>query len=58
MALVKCSECGNQISSTASKCPQCGKVRNTGRRLGLAAVFAVVIGFVIVYYIYKQMGFD
>ena len=25
MALVKCKECGAQISSTASSCPQCGK---------------------------------
>ena len=24
MALVKCNECGNEISSTASRCPKCG----------------------------------
>jgi len=57
MALVKCTECGNQISSTASRCPQCGKVRNTGRRLGWAILFAVIIGFAICYFIYTQMGF-
>ncbi|MGO9244400.1 MAG: zinc-ribbon domain-containing protein [Verrucomicrobiia bacterium] len=57
MALVKCAECGNQISSTASKCPQCGKVRTTGRRLGWAALLAIIIGFVVIYFIYKQMGF-
>lgn len=24
MALVKCNECGNEISSTTSRCPKCG----------------------------------
>ena len=24
MALIKCSECGNEISSSAKFCPQCG----------------------------------
>ena len=24
MAMVKCNECGNQLSTTASKCPHCG----------------------------------
>ena len=27
MALVKCAECGHEISSSVSKCPHCGKVR-------------------------------
>ena len=25
MALKKCKECGEEISSSASKCPKCGK---------------------------------
>ena len=25
MALVKCSECGNEVSDDALKCPKCGK---------------------------------
>lgn len=25
MALVRCKECGQQMSSSASKCPHCGK---------------------------------
>lgn len=26
MALINCSECGREVSSTASSCPQCGNV--------------------------------
>jgi len=32
MALVKCSECGNEISDTASACPKCGA--SVSRKLG------------------------
>lgn len=28
MALIKCNECGNQISDQAEKCPVCGKPLN------------------------------
>jgi ABC-type ATPase with predicted acetyltransferase domain len=28
MALVKCTECGSQISNTAQKCPNCGAQQN------------------------------
>jgi hypothetical protein len=57
MALIKCKECGNAISSSASRCPQCGKLRNAGRRLGWAALIATLIGFAICWLIYRQMGF-
>lgn len=33
MALIKCEECGNEISSEAKACPKCGKVTNTGEIL-------------------------
>lgn len=29
MALIKCSECGNQISSSAPSCPHCGYRKDT-----------------------------
>ena len=28
MALIKCNECGNEISDKAKKCPHCGKKNN------------------------------
>ena len=30
MALTKCRECDSEISSSARRCPKCGKVRTTG----------------------------
>jgi hypothetical protein len=56
MALVRCSECGSEISSSATKCPKCGKgrvtpgsVARTVVRLVLAVLVAIaaVVLFVI-----------
>ncbi len=45
MALVKCKECGNQISSSAASCPQCGaKVKRTSL-LTKIIVFLFIVGF-------------
>jgi hypothetical protein len=53
MALVKCVECGKEISSEAVSCPTCGKSTNTGKALSaktnyslisLCAILGVVIG--------------
>jgi len=30
MALIKCSECGKEISSSAESCPNCGHPMSTG----------------------------
>lgn len=32
MALIKCSDCGREVSSSADKCPNCGKPMFTGIR--------------------------
>ncbi len=42
MALVKCKECGEQISTQASKCPKCGARRARSLR-GAEAVGAILI---------------
>jgi hypothetical protein len=39
MALVKCDECGESVSSSASKCPHCG----VGRGPGLGRRFFTVL---------------
>lgn len=31
MALIKCNECGKEISDTAERCPNCGCVTNRGK---------------------------
>jgi hypothetical protein len=45
MALIKCKECGNQISSDATACPSCGKpVKKTSATAsGCLAVIIVVV---------------
>ncbi len=45
MALKKCKECGNEISTKAESCPQCGAVRNnkTGCLGYIGAAFLIFI---------------
>lgn len=38
MAMVKCKECGAEVSSKAKQCPNCGK-----RRMGIGAIIGIVI---------------
>lgn len=58
MALIKCEECGNEISSEAKACPKCGKVTSTGEILSqksnknlinVLLIFGALIGFIIGY---------
>jgi len=64
MALIKCSECGKEISSNAEVCPSCGALTRYGKRfrkkqkvksrsniqgLGcLTIIFAVVLGVTVI----------
>lgn len=50
MALIKCKECGKEISSEAVACPSCGKPRSAGEtKKGSAKVGCLgVIGFITV----------
>lgn len=60
MALIKCSECQNEISSEATQCPNCGKpqekarkeerlkVRSSTQNAGcLAMILAMVLAFFV-----------
>ena len=42
MALVKCKECGNEVSSEAETCPKCGS-RVADKPMGCGALIGVVI---------------
>lgn len=46
MALVKCRECSNEISSEAKSCPKCG-AENKHRKGCLARVVMMLIGFML-----------
>lgn len=49
MAMRKCRECGQEVSSRAKVCPHCG-VKKPGRRhIRATTVLAVVVGFFIVW---------
>ena len=54
MALIKCKECGNEISTTAKACPKCGaKIKKTSI---IAAILWSVIFFFIAIFILGQFG--
>ncbi|MBN8922345.1 MAG: hypothetical protein BGP10_12435 [Rhodanobacter sp. 68-29] len=52
MALIKCSECGQQMSSSAKVCPHCGKQRPSAARTGCAWI-VVLFGAFIIWAIWK-----
>lgn len=49
MALVKCKECGTEISKAAKACPKCGAPRSSGSGCGtaLALLFIAAIGIAV-----------
>ena len=51
MALKKCKECGEEISSSASKCPKCGKKQN-----GVQAVISFILTIIILVAIVGTFG--
>ena len=46
MALVKCKECGKEISSTVKVCPSCGYKKKPSK---LTYFIVIVIGFIVGY---------
>ena len=47
MALMKCQECGNDVSTEASACPKCGAKPKPKKKLS-SIVFGVIILFLII----------
>ncbi len=48
MALMKCKECGNEVSNKAASCPKCGapiKAKKSG--CGCGSVFLLILVIVI-----------
>lgn len=57
MALVKCKECGQQISTDAKSCPNCGKKRTSCATLGCAAILGIcLVGFIASLFDYHGGG--
>lgn len=52
MALIKCKECGETVSSKADVCPKCGapfKSRIKGPS-GCMMIFLVIVGVILLFY--------
>lgn len=56
MALIKCKECGNEVSTKAEACPKCGAKVPTDK-VGCGTVFGVVILTVIILSVFSS-AFD
>jgi RNA polymerase subunit RPABC4/transcription elongation factor Spt4 len=48
MALVKCDECGQQVSERARCCPHCGATRVAKRQVLLAVILAALVALGVV----------
>ena len=52
MALIKCSDCGSQISQEAKTCPKCGAPTLNGKlnalwwEIPLGILFLVIVGWI------------
>lgn len=61
MSLIKCKECGHEISKTADKCPNCGSTMPTTARqirsigVALLAVGLIIAGGIFLYYNYYSV---
>lgn len=47
MALVKCKECGGQVSTEAASCPSCGAKPPKGSGCGVIVIGVLVVGLVV-----------
>jgi len=51
MALIKCNECGKDISSTAEKCPHCGYKTEHGQSVSMAKGTLIWFAFSVVEFV-------
>lgn len=59
MALIKCKECGNQVSKKADACPNCGynlKKARKGKQQGIGCLLWIIVGIVGFFFI-SEMDF-
>lgn len=55
MALIKCKECGNQISKSAKSCPNCGAPREKAQGgISLAKFLVIALGVVFIFSLFSN----
>lgn len=48
MSLIKCKECGKEISSTSKKCPNCGYKEKRNNKKKALVCFGIIIAIIII----------
>lgn len=49
MSLLKCTECGNEVSSNASSCPNCGAPIKTRKKVGcLGTIIIIIVALILI----------
>ena len=56
MALTKCRECGQEISTDARVCPHCGKRITSAMAMGCAIFFLVLFAALVAYVVSEKSG--
>jgi hypothetical protein len=55
MALVKCRECGGEVSTQARACPKCGKIRQSSVNPMTVLLIVVPIGLAVVWFMLREI---
>ena len=51
MALIKCSECGKEMSDKATTCPHCGARDKTGNAKAIRIILGIIILIISLYFL-------
>lgn len=51
MALIKCSECGKEMSDKATTCPHCGARHETGNAKVIRIILGIIILIISLYFL-------
>ncbi len=57
MALIKCPECGTEVSENATSCPKCGNpLKKTAQGMSGCSLFFLIVAAIIVAVILISVG--
>lgn len=56
MALIKCEECGKEISENAKTCPNCGAKHETEEQKQTKIIIGVVVGIISLLLFFSGFG--
>ncbi len=58
MAMIKCTSCGNEISSKAASCPKCGHPNEKAKRLSVGKVVGYLALVGLLFWFFAGGGLD